>query len=320
MDRVPVARLANDHDLSLVVHTVRGSRPGPKLAMFGSVHGDEPMGSETIRRVLTQLDPAELRGTIVAVPVTNPYAHQALTRSTPLDGVNMNRIFPGSPDGSVTERLADALTGILRQDVTHFVDYHSGGNFALVDYSYIHEPGAEMSRAFGRHVLYSGPGYEGTSSGYALSLGIATMVSELGGGSQRIAEYLEHGIRGTFNMMRAIGMLDGDPAPPPDDQVVVETLTVIKPTTGGVLLSEFDASTVGQRVPAGTVLGRIVSAATFEELEVLRAPYDPSILILVREPVTHVAPGDYGFMVADGRPRANVQSAQAGVAQVLTLE
>ncbi len=299
IDRVPVTRLANDHQLDLVVHTVQGRRDGPKLAMFGSVHGDEPMGAECIRRVLGQINPDELRGTIVAVPVANAYAHQALSRNTPLDGVNLNRIFPGSPDGSVTEQLADALAGILRQDVTNFVDYHSGGNLALVDYSYLHEPGAEMARAFGRSVLYDGPIIEGTSSHYALSQGIPTMVSELGGGSQRIEDYLGYGICGTFNMLRAIGMLDGEAAPPPADQVVVRNLSVLRPSVGGVLLSNADASRVGARVPKGTVLGTIVDASTFEELEVLTAPYDPTILVLVRAAVTHVSPGDYGFMVAD---------------------
>jgi uncharacterized protein len=244
------------------------------------------MGAECIRRFLGQINTDELRGTIVAVPVANAYAHQALSRTTPLDGMNLNRIFPGSPDGSVTEQLADALTGILRQDVTHFVDYHSGGNLALVDYSYLHEPGAEMARAFGRSVLYDGPIIEGTSSHYALSQGIPTMVSELGGGSQRIEDYLGYGVCGTFNMLRAIGMLDGEVAPPPADQVVVRNLSVLRPSVGGVLLSKADASCVGARVPKGTVLGTIVDASTFEELEVLTAPYDPTILVLVRAAVT----------------------------------
>lgn len=300
IERVRVTTLSNDHDVDLVVHTTSGKRPGPRLAMFGSVHGDEPLGSEIVRRVLSQIDPDRLQGSIVAVPVANPYAHLSLARSTPLDGVNLNRVFPGVADGSLTEQLAYRLAGILERDVTHFIDYHSGGNFATVDYSYLHDPGREMAKAYGRPLLYSGPGYVGTSSGHALSLGIATTVSELGGGGQRIGEFLDIALRGSMNMLRAIGMLDDAPVEKTRGQQVIETLTVLRPPVGGVLLSQFDATRLGESVPKGTVLGRIVSPTTFEELAVIEAPYEPSILVLVRESVTNVSPGDYGFMVADG--------------------
>jgi uncharacterized protein len=95
-------------------------------------------------------------------------------------------------------------------------------------------------------------------------------------------------------------MLAGEATPPRDDQVVVTTLTVVRPSAGGLLQAEVGADRLGEVLPAGTVLGRIVDPATFEELQVLRAPYDPTYLILSRTPVSQVNPGDYGFMVADG--------------------
>lgn len=297
---VAVTELADGRPLNLVVHVVKGAKAGPKLALFGSIHGDEPMGSEIIRRLLGSLTVEEMRGTIVAVPVANPLAHQALSRNTPLDGCNLNRIFPGDAAGTVSEQIAAALAAILRDGVTHFIDYHSGGNFALVDYCYVHDPGVEMARAFGRPVLYSHDSYGGSATAYALTLGIASMVSELGGGSQRIREYIGYGVEGTRRVLQAIGMVDGVDVVRPVTQTIVETLTVLRPTVAGVMLSRFDSKTVGQVVPVGTVLGTVVSPYTFDELEIIRAPYDPSILVLVREEVTHVLPGDYGFMVADG--------------------
>ena len=300
VDRVPVTTLANGHRLVLTVHTLHGASSGPNLVLFGGVHGDEPMGPEVVRRVLESVNPAELSGQIVAIPVANPYAYQAASRVTPQDGVNLNRIMPGDPAGSVTEQLAATLAGILDDGTTHFIDYHSGGILPCVDYSYLHDAGAEMSRAYGCRILYHHDSYVGSTTDYALGRGINCMVSELGGGSQRVEEFLQRGVTGTHNVLRTLGMLPGDPTPAPEDQVIVDTLTVLRPGNGGVLLSEFGSGRIGETLPAGTPLGRVISPYTFEELECITAPYDPTILVLTREAVTTVHPGDYGFMVADG--------------------
>jgi uncharacterized protein len=300
VERIPVTRMSNGHDVELVVHVIRGSKDGPKLAMFGGIHGDEPLGTEAVRRVLKQIDPDALTGTIVAVPVANPYAFEAAKRVTPVDGLNLNRIMPGDAGGSLTEQLAAQLARILDDGCTHFIDYHSGGNLACVDYSYVHQAGAEMSRAYGCQILYDHESYVGSATDYALARGIRSMVSELGGGMYNTEYYLDRAVSGSLNVLRTIGMLVGEVTPARDDQVVVTTLTVLRPRVGGLLQAEVGADRLGEILPAGTVLGRIIDPSTFEELEVLRAPYDPTHLVLSRASVSQVSPGDYGFMVADG--------------------
>jgi uncharacterized protein len=300
VEHIPVTRLSNGHDVELVVHVIRGSKDGPKLAMFGGIHGDEPLGTEAVRQVLKQINPDQIAGTIVAVPVANPYAFEAAKRVTPVDGLNLNRIMPGDSEGSLTEQLAAQLARILDDGCTHFIDYHSGGNLACVDYSYVHEAGAEMSRAFGCQILYDHESYVGSATDYALARGIRSMVSELGGGMYNTEYFLDRAVTGSLNVLRTVGMLGGEVSPPRDDQVVVTTLTVLRPRVGGLLQAEVGAGRLGEILPAGTVLGRIVDPYTFEELQVLRAPYDPTYLVLSRSPVSQVSPGDYGFMVADG--------------------
>lgn len=300
VERLPVTTLSDGQQIELTIHKLRGAKEGPRLALFAGIHGDEPLGCEILRRLLLAIDPGDLTGEVLAVPVANPLAYHALTRVTPLDGMNLNRIFPGDRNGSVTEQIAAVLADLLEEGVTHLIDFHSGGNFACVDYSYLHDNGAEMSRAFGCRVLYHGQSYVGSSTDFALSKGISAMVSELGGGSRRIEEFIERGTSGALNVMRTLGMLAGEPSPPDAEQVVVDIVTVLRPKVGGVLLSHYGADKLGVSVPAGTVLGTIVSPYTFEELSRLVAPYEPSILVLGREPVTTVHPGDYGFMVADG--------------------
>jgi uncharacterized protein len=300
VDRIPVTRLSNGHDVELVVHVIRGAKDGPKLAMFGGIHGDEPLGTEAVRRVLRQLNPEQIAGTIVAVPVANPYAFEAAKRVTPADGLNLNRIMPGDSEGSLTEQLAARLAGILDDGCTHFIDYHSGGNLACVDYSYVHEAGAEMSRAYGCKILYDHESYLGSATDYALKRGIRSMVSELGGGQYDTDSFLDRAITGTMNVLRVIGMCEGEVIAPRKDQVVVTTLTVLRPRVGGLLQAEVGPDRLGEILPAGTVLGRVVDPYSLAEVQVISAPYDPTYLVLSRSPVTQVSPGDYGFMVADG--------------------
>lgn len=128
-----------------------------------------------------------------------------------------------------------------------------------------------MSRAYGADLLYRGPGYVGTFTSIMQEAGVPALVSEFGGASARIGHYLDKGVSGALNVARYLGLLKGE---------------VIK--------------TPGQRIkiPGGTVLGRVVSPFTFEELEVIRAPFESTLLVLTRPAYTNVAPGDYGFMVA----------------------
>ncbi len=94
-------------------------------------------------------------------------------------------------------------------------------------------------------------------------------------------------------------MLEGDPEPAPKQRIVTEMRT-LRPHHGGLLLSEVRPDQLGQSVPGGSLLGTVRHPSTFEVLERIEAPFDPSILVLVRDSVTRVEPGDYGYMVANG--------------------
>jgi predicted deacylase len=297
--RVPVAEIANGHLLELVVHTITGcAGDGPTLGLIAGIHGDEPLGVETLRRFVAELDQSSFAGELVVLPVANAYAFQSLTRNTPVDMNNLNRLFPGDPDGMLTEQLAYAIVQVLVPRCNYLIDLHSGGNLATVDYVYLHDDGG-LAESFGCEILFRGPSFHGSLGDHTRSNGIPTVVSELGGGQQRNAHYVEKGLRGIRNVMKRLEMLPGEPDLP-DRQVVVEELIVLRPHHGGLMISNVDPEQLGASVAQGFELGRVVSPYTFEVLEVVTAPYDPTLLVLVREPITKVDPGDYGFMVANG--------------------
>src|SRR5262245_27749415 len=113
LDRVPpntkaslaldVTPLPTGAMLHLPLLVARGAAPGKTIVVLGGVHGDEYEGMAAVRAVFRSLDPAEMRGTFLGVPVCNPPAFAAAARASPLDGQNLARVFPGSPAGTISE-------------------------------------------------------------------------------------------------------------------------------------------------------------------------------------------------------------------------
>jgi predicted deacylase len=297
---VDVATLASGAPLRLAVHEIAGTRgDGPTLGISALIHGDEIVGLEVIRRLIATTDPATLRGRLVLLPVANPLAFEALTRGTPLavEVGNLNRVFPGDPSGDLTSRLAAVLTREFIGPITHLIDLHGGGTHPLVDYGIsLHD--LEFGLAFGMRVVRETRTYAGTMGALAGELGKPSFVPELGGGYVADERYVEMGLRGVRNTMIRLEMLDGRPELP-DEQLVVETVAGVRPGHGGLLVPAVTMEALGSEVPGGTVLGRVVSPYTFETLEELRAPFERSLVVLLRPALTRVNPGDYAYMLAD---------------------
>lgn len=98
-------------DLSLPLLQAVGARPGPVFAVTAGVHGDEYEGVRAIFEVFESIDAADLAGTVLAVPVVNPPAHWAVTRTSPVDGANLARVFPGDTQGTLSDRLPPRWCG-----------------------------------------------------------------------------------------------------------------------------------------------------------------------------------------------------------------
>jgi predicted deacylase len=117
---------------SLPALVVSGRTAGRTLVATAGVHGDEFEGILALYDVFERLDPGDLRGRFIAVPICNPWAYQAGSRKSPkaLDGTDLARTFPGRKDGSPTQRLAYHLMSLAQRnlgDADLFVDLHSGG-------------------------------------------------------------------------------------------------------------------------------------------------------------------------------------------------
>ncbi|KGX91733.1 succinylglutamate desuccinylase/aspartoacylase family protein [Pontibacillus marinus] len=296
-EEIFVTHLSNGSQVSLPVHTITGEKDGPVLGLSALVHGDEIIGAEILRRVYARIDESDLAGTVKLLPISNPLAFDSMTRNTPLDMNNMNRLYPGKPDGWVTEQIAHQMSTKFLDELEVYIDIHSGGAQPVVDYVYIQND-EELSRAFNFPVLYRpADKYQGTTVTHTVEKGIPSVTVEVGGGPN-FEKDIERGVEGIFNCMRKLNMLSGEVVPPPEQKVMTE-IKIIRPQHGGLLVPEFDYNAVGTVIEGEQVLSRTYNPRTFEEVEVIKTPFERSLVILTRGAFQKVNPGDYGFMLGN---------------------
>jgi predicted deacylase len=209
----------------LTVFTVTGGRPGPVLAAIGGVHGDEMEGPLTLSALISQIDPLELAGTLIVCPVANAEAVAAYARSSPADGKNLARCFPGSPAGSYTEALAALIAEHVIAPADCLVDLHSGGvaldSVAFAGYgdapNGVGGRARAMAEAFGAPVVWrhAPPMAPGRTLSVADARGIPAIYVEAGGGPYPPADILALYRDGVARLLAHLGMLPAAGAPEP---------------------------------------------------------------------------------------------------------
>jgi predicted deacylase len=128
-----------DERTEIPVTVVNGAKPGPVLALIAGTHGYEYPPITALQRVRRQLQPEKLAGTVVMVHIANLPSFLGRTiYYSPIDGKNLNRVYPGRPDGTVSERIAHTITTQVIERADYVVDLHGGdGNEALRPYLYM---------------------------------------------------------------------------------------------------------------------------------------------------------------------------------------
>jgi len=116
-----------DAATSIPVVVVRGAKPGPVLALVSGAHGTEYASIIALEKVIQSLDPAQVSGTVIILPLVNiPSFEQKVPHVNPVDGKSMNRFYPGKQDGTQTERVSYAITKQVVERCDYLVDYHGG--------------------------------------------------------------------------------------------------------------------------------------------------------------------------------------------------
>ena len=305
--RIPVCRLASGAELAVAVHVLRGSGDGPAVGIMSAHHGEELFTTELMRRLRQMLLDSRFRGTVLMMPCANPPSFEAGTRNTPIDMHNLNRVFPGSAAGWLSEKLAAAIWDRFVPAIDAFIDYHCGGEDTEIHYTYTLDPATPFGRTVHEMaVLGSAPVLwqtvlpAGSLSGETSQRQIPTVILEVGGGPSFGTDLMDRGLAAACRILRKLELLDG-PVGRGEARLVVRKGGAVRPAHGGLFLPEVGHDALGTNVPGGTVLGRVVAPDTFEELDVIRAPYPVTELMMVRSRISKVHPGEYAYILGDGQ-------------------
>ena len=281
------------------VTVVHGSRQGPVLSLIAGIHGSEYSPILSMQRLPTLLDPTQMSGTVIIVHIANMPAFTGRTiYFGPIDLKNLNRSFPGKSDGTITERIAHALTTHVIKPANYVIDIHSGdANESLrPSYSaYYAEAGgdevvresARIAVAFGLETVVQFAGsYDSVedaiyTSAQAVTLGIPSMDVESGELGNIDNVYIDPITDGAMNVMRELGMIAGEIEPLENPLFIAERARIYSEHEG--IWYADPLVRTGDYVTQGTRLG-VITDYFGNELETVIAPESGVLLILFGTP------------------------------------
>ena len=253
--RIPLAVIANGD--------------GPTVILEGGNHGDEYEGPITLGELIRDLDPKSINGRLIFIPAINLPAVAAGTRTSPIDGLNFNRTFPGDPLGTPTQQISNWVNDLLFPLADAFIDLHSGGLSLQIIPSAIIEPAedpahlrrnVEAAVAFGApmSVVIGNRGDPRTATASAVRAGLTAVGTEMAGAGTVTIEALALCRRGVRNVLAHLGVLPRPAAAAPAAAPPVFEI----PDRGGHLLATVDGvfepfHELGTTVSAGQPAGRI---------------------------------------------------------------
>ncbi|SDP28023.1 N-alpha-acetyl-L-2,4-diaminobutyrate deacetylase [Phyllobacterium sp. YR620] len=220
--RLPYSRDDSAWGSVMIPICVIANEEGPTALLTGANHGDEYEGPAALLELAQTLDPSQVSGRVIIVPALNYPAFRAGTRTSPIDRGNLNRSFPGRPDGTVTEKIADYVTRHLIPLADIVLDFHSGGKtLDFLPYAAAHElPDKDQeARCFEAVAAFSAPfsmkmleiDAVGMLDTTVEEMGKTFVTTELGGAGTATARSIEIARKGSLNLLRHAGILKGEP-------------------------------------------------------------------------------------------------------------
>ena len=282
-----------------------GARDGATVLVTAGIHCAETVGAQAAIELAAELDPGQLTGNVVILPLVNRngFEHRAMSVIHE-DGKNLNRIFPGRPDGTLGDRIAWTITEELHKRVDYYIDLHGGDGFEELT-PYVYSPGKaapdvarrakEMALQCDVPYLVVSPFGQGGSYNHAASLGVPGILLERGGMGRWTREEVEADKKDVRNILRHLGVLGGAPEPRtcPPVADVGDVYYAAAHFTG----CWYPTKRVGDRIAAGELLGVIRDYAG-RELQRCTARHDG--VLLYQTASLNIL--EHGPMVAYGEP------------------
>lgn len=284
--RIVLGTDVHGQDAGFDFRVFHGKYKGPRILVQGGVHGDEYDGQQAVRALFTHLDPAEMHGTVIAIPCLSETAFVNDSRESGVDHCNFNRIFPGSETGTFSNRLADLYMREIIPAADAMVDIHTGGTYGQIAPLAVVQGGFEdlaqpLGMAAGNEILWKGGAWGGTSRIAFLEAGKPAVTLEYGGGTYR-SEMVLHHLNSVLNILRYTGVVSGE-------ATLLERYRRVDATfapsaAGGFYVAHAEP---GDEVTGGTLLAEIVDHLGGVRGEVV-APNDGIVVWIRRRCATNI--------------------------------
>lgn len=256
---LPVSRLTTGTWAKVPVEVVHGRKEGPTLGLSAALHGDEINGVVSVGRILRAVRPNRIRGTLLAVPIVNVFGFLGQSRYLP-DRRDLNRSFPGSPRGSMASQLAHLFLEEIVRRCDACIDLHTGShhrrNLPQIRADLRDERTLALARTFGAPVIIHSQVRDGSLRDAAARHAIPVLVLEAGEALRLDTASIEAGVRGTLNVMVALGMIDDPPAAAPSPPEELHSSVWVRAGRGGLFVLETEP---GAQVEENERIGSITT-------------------------------------------------------------
>jgi predicted deacylase len=284
----------SDAGTRIPVSVAHGAKDGPILALIAGTHGYEYTSIIALPRVLARLDPARMSGSVILVHIANPPTFYGRRIYYGPDGKNLNRMYPGDPNGTISERIAFAITNQVIEKATHLIDMHCGdGNESLRPYSYwmlsgndaVDAASREMVLAFGLdHIVIdrtrpSDPKKSIYTSTTATVRGKPAITVESGGMGLTDEASVAAQEAGALSMIHHLGIMDA-PSVKVTNAIWYDKTEVLRSPVTGMWRPVVDQK---DSVAKDALIGRILDPFG-NVLREIRAPFAGELLYVVATP------------------------------------
>ncbi|WP_430504376.1 succinylglutamate desuccinylase/aspartoacylase family protein [Haloparvum sp. PAK95] len=290
--RLEAGETRDGSPVRLPVAVINGASDGKTLYVQAVSDGDELNGLGVVRRVVPQIDPAELSGTILVTGIVNYYGFQVAEHRNPIDDTKVNRAYPGDPNGTTSDRITDA-TFQAASDADLILDLHQGSTSQMINEVRVrcgprhrlHNDCLELAKAFGCGHVLDQKGPNGQLARVGPENGIPTVDPELGGSVGWDEESIRKGVEGVFNVLRYYDFLDEEATV--EQQTRARGFDQYGSPAGGLVRFETD---LGEKVTRGDLLFEVTDA--FGELKA-SVTADSNGVFWRRRRLPQVAAGEY---------------------------
>lgn len=283
-----IARLPSGTVINMQVHIFRSKKPGPVVLLSGGLHGDEINGIEIVRRLVTDGDLDEMSaGTVIAIPIINVYGFIQFSREVP-DGKDINRSFPGNPEGSLAGLVAHNITKHILPVIDFGIDFHTGGasrtNYPQIRFEPNNIQARKWAEVFAPPLYFESPIIDGSLRATASSLKKTILVYE-GGESLRFSEKaIRMGIEGTKRVLHHAAMIEEQKVKDIDYKPTELTNSQwIRADISGLFKCD---KKYGEAVEANEIIGSI-SSPYGDYREPVRAPFSGILISHNNMPLVH---------------------------------